>query len=281
MKANKNETIMRSLCAVLALLMVLTSLPWIGSVWAADVPKDVYNQNFDDEETGSVGYRLGGWDIIANGEDSVVEIVDSQDASHGKVIKITQPGDHVNDVVLDYALPGTTGYTDALISFDIRMSAGAQLNHVGLRSGAHTNPRAFVTVKEGKLISGNGDTELTAYTEDVWYHVQIRAYKDTVDGNQYYDIWVNDVMAAQKVTPYDNAALKGIVIHVSKWSAATVMVDNIKVTQTLAAPYTAGENFNGQTENANIDTLTGWTTRVSGTNATTATITDAGNGRST
>ena len=270
MKSNKTVSLRRLLCAALALVMVISCMPWIEQARAADVPKTVYSQDFDDAEEGYVGTRLGGWDVIANGEGSVVEVVDSGDVGHAKVMKITQPGDKVNDIILDYALPGTTGYTDVVLSFDIRMSAGARLNNVGLRGGTYNNPRASITVKDGKFCEGTSAAEIEAYTADTWYQVEIRAYKDAADSNQYYDLWINGTKVVEKQKPHDNAALKGIMIHVSKWSAATVMVDNVVVYQMMAAPQTVTEDFEAVDTSVvtSVDQLEGWTIHEHSANST-------------
>ena len=60
MKSNKTVSLRRFLCAALALIMVISCMPWIEQARAADVPKTVYSQDFDDAEEGYVGTRLGG-----------------------------------------------------------------------------------------------------------------------------------------------------------------------------------------------------------------------------
>ena len=263
MKANKTGNLRRFLCAALALVMVLSCMPLAGQVRAADVPKTVYDQDFDDVDLGYVGQVFGGWKVATAPEAGTLTVTDLEDG-HGKVLQLTQPGGSGVDYKLIYALGAS--YENVELSFDIRFTEQSKyyLNGMYLNTAESGGYNAAVSVYGGKVFQARGTDGANVNTEtsvvpDTWHHVVMTYYTAEVEGTKtfFYDVKIDGVEAASQVKANRQAGVSHLDLEFSKWNSGTMYLDNVQV-EDLAAPAVLSENFDSLTPGAGLATVSGW-----------------------
>ena len=221
-----------------------------GSGEAERLP--LYTEDFELAAEGHVGNRVGGWTVTAQKDKATVEI--AQVEGRGKVLKITQLGGASVNTRLDFVLPGTTGYSEATVSFDLYATKGAWLNSMGLRGSSTSWPRSYVSMKDNVLKDGVSGTALVENWEEKWYHIEIVASLDA-DNNRIYDVSIDGVPVRAGQLDHNATKFMGVMLELSRGAAATVMLDNVSVTAGEAAVATL--DFENLQAGA-VDVLEGW-----------------------
>ena len=221
-----------------------------GSGEAEGLP--LYTEDFELAAEGHVGNRVGGWTVTAQKDKATVEI--AQVEGRGKVLKVTQLGGASVNTRLDFVLPGTTGYSEATVSFDLYATKGAWLNSMGLRGSSTSWPRSYVSMKDNVLKDGVSGTALVENWAEKWYHIEIVASLDA-DNNRIYDVSIDGVPVRAGQLDHNATKFMGVMLELSRGAAATVMLDNVSVTAGEAAVATL--DFENLQAGA-VDVLEGW-----------------------